>query len=619
MRRIKNKALTMLVVFVASLIAPVIVEAQDYEVDLSDDSANMISGVTERLTTKDSLEGQWSKAQQRHDEIQRELSALESAQNQPGRDDGWYQSAAERVRALKDDLTQNDTIVSRTRERLAKVYSQLERDRYAVSNSKDPQVRQELGTLIGVSGSTLAAPIWNRPTVASVRGSMGQAVNEAHLATVNARIPRYQSWAESAGNRVAANEAALGAIKPGVWVPQSNGGNGVGEIILRRHDVLPDGSTGGYTAGAKAVKTGIPAKIQAADGSLHDNTEGMVGANDLASLQNTRTALTNNIEKLRYEASRATNAKIKETLESRANALEGKKGELEKNITEYNSNNPSLGQQAKTLGVNAAKWAAMGAGVTVASNAIIQMAHNGWDPSKIDWGQATAQLKDPHFWGGTAGSFVGSYAGSLIASALPGGAFVKTLFAVGGAAIGWQAGSGQLGNTDWVALGAGTLGSTVGMLIGTALGGPIGAFIGGIVGQLAADFILSKIREAVIKEVPAEPYGGPGDKTAYGDSRPPVDWNSSSGSQGGDSSGYQGSSPANTGYQGGYSGGASGNASDLAQQRAQVYQEMMELQAQMKSDPQAFQQWRQKQQQYDALTRQLHSMQSGSDIRSSGK
>lgn len=619
MRRKRFQALSLLLIFVASLVAPVVVEAQNYEVDLSDESAYAISGITERLTTKDALESQWSRAQERRAEIERELAALEQAQSQGGRPESWYQSVSERVRQLKDDLTQNDSIVTRTRERLTKVYSQLDRDRETVSNAKDPAVRQELGTLIGVSGSTLAAPIWNRPTMAGVRGSIGQAARVGHLATVNARIPRYQSWSQSAGNRAVANEAALANIKPGRWVPQGNGANGAGEILLRRHDVLPDGSTGGYSSGSKAVRTGIPAKYQAADGSWHENTNGMVNANDLASLQNSRTALQNNINKLRLEASRATNTKVKTVLENRANALEGKKAQLETTIRDYNANNPSLKQQAKTLGMSAAKWAAFSAGMSVATHTITQLTQNGWDVSKVDWSAATAQLKDPHFWGGTAGSFLGSYGASLIASALPGGAFVKTLFAVGGAAVGWQAGSGQLGNTDWVALGAGTLGSTVGILIGTALGGPIGAFIGGIVGQLAADFILKKIREWVITEVPSEPYGGTGDKTNYGDTADPSGWSSGSSDSTGGASGYQGSSPADTGYSGGYDGSSGGSASDIAQQRAQVYQEMIELQSQMQKDPQAFEEWRAKQKEYDRLTRLLHSMQGGSDIRGSGK
>ncbi len=609
MRPRRLQALAVLTAFITSLIAPVAAAAQGYEAGLSDESATYVSAVTERLTTKDALESQWTRAQQRSQEIQAELHSLEQAQSQSGKDASWYEEVSARMRKLKDDMSANDSILSRTRERLAKVYQQLDRDRTTVSTSQDPAVKQELGTLVGVAGSSIAAPIWTRPTMGQIGGMAAQAGRNVNLATVNASIPRYQSWATSAGTRAAANEAALGAVTPGRWVPQGNGGNGAGEIILRRHDILPDGSTGGYTSGSKGVKTGIPSKFQTADGTWKPNEQGMVAANDLATLQNARTSLANNISKLRLEASRATNTKIKTTLESRAAALEGKKLELEGTIREYNANNPSMGQQIKTVGINAAKWAALSAGVTVATNAITQWAQTG----KIDWASATAPLKDPHFWGGTAGSFVGSYGASLIASALPGGAFVKTLFAVGGAAIGWQVGSGQLGNTDWVKLGAGTLGATVGMLIGTALGGPIGAFIGGIVGQLAADFILNKVREAVIKEVPADAAGGPGDRTNYGSDE--GTWASSGGSDAGQT-GYQGASPADTGYQSGSdSSSSSGSAGELAAQRAQVYQEMIQLQSEMKNDPQAFQQFVQKQREYDALTRQLHSMQRGVDIR----
>ena len=110
---------------------------------------------------------------------------------------------------------------------------------------------------------------------------------------------------------------------------------------------------------------------------------------------------------------------------------------------------------------------------------------------------AGAMLKEGWFWGGTAGSFVGSMAGTAIASAIPGGALIKTLFAVGGAAIGWQAGSGNLENTDWTKLGATTVGATVGAIAGGILLsflGPFGPMIGGMVGHVVAGWLVDKVR-----------------------------------------------------------------------------------------------------------------------------
>jgi len=227
MRHKRLKVLSLLMVFAASIVTPVIVEAQDYEVDLSDSTATQISGITERLTTKDALESQWTQAQRRQAAYQAELARLEAQQNEfrPRRllVSGCRGTGLDPQR----NMSQTDSVVSRTRDRLGKLYQQLANDRKTVESSKDPALKQELGTLIGVAGTT-AVPIWARPTVQGVAGSIGPGRTPGEPCDGQCPHPRYNDWAASAGNRAAANEAALGNIKPGVWVPQSNGGNGAG-------------------------------------------------------------------------------------------------------------------------------------------------------------------------------------------------------------------------------------------------------------------------------------------------------------------------------------------------------------------------------------------------------
>jgi hypothetical protein len=136
--------------------------------------------------------------------------------------------------------------------------------------------------------------------------------------------------------------------------------------------------------------------------------------------------------------------------------------------------------------------------ITYGADVVTQLAHNGWDFKQVDWSQGLRPFATKEFWGGTAGSFVGSMAGTAIASALPGGVLVKTLFAVGGAAIGWQAGSGNLAKTDWTQLAATTVGATLGSILGGTLLpflGPVGPIIGGIAGSYLADWALKKFRE----------------------------------------------------------------------------------------------------------------------------
>ncbi len=61
---------------------------------------------------------------------------------------------------------------------------------------------------------------------------------------------------------------------------------------------------------------------------------------------------------------------------------------------------------------------------------------------------------EKRFWGGLGADLLVTAVAGTIASAMPGGPFLQTLLPVAGGFLGWQIGTGQLGNTDWVGLGA---------------------------------------------------------------------------------------------------------------------------------------------------------------------
>ncbi len=151
----------------------------------------------------------------------------------------------------------------------------------------------------------------------------------------------------------------------------------------------------------------------------------------------------------------------------------------------------TLAGKAGAVAINAGKWALASAGVTVTAQVMDQLRNNGWNVSRIDWRRAVDPLMHGEFWGGTAGSFLVS---GIAASVVPGGIFLKTLAAVTGASIGWQLGTGNIASTDWLELGATSLGAAMGMVLGSALG-PVGTFIGGVAGHLASKWLLDKLKE----------------------------------------------------------------------------------------------------------------------------
>lgn len=535
-------------------------------------NAQYAAEVRDRLANREGYEQMYQRQVQRQVQMQSELTSLQSTQMPSGADStAWTTKMRQDQAQLTQQLQQNQTLMQRTQGKLTPIYQRLQEDAARIKASNDPELQTQLGVLVGAAGNYVV-PIWGRPppagsppgtpnglgriTAAEYAGMVKYGAQQAHLRTVNWRIPVYENVAANASTRAGNASTALGNLPTIEWVPEPSPTTGNMRLVAK------DAALGTAMEGVKPVETSVPARITNSQGQVIDNPNAVTAANDFAQLHNTRTAITNEISAVKLKASRAVNSAQQEFFERRAAGLEAKKTALEADIAKYQAENPSVGSRMSALGKDAGKWALMSVGVAATTNVVNQLAHNGWDPSKVNYGQAVAFLGDKHFWGGTAGSFVGSMAASALASAIPGGVFAKTALSIGGAALGWQVGSGNLANTDFIGLGVTTLGSAAGYMLGMAIGGPIGAFLGGIAGQFVSQFIYDKIKEMVIREegatsggasgipVSQVPPGGgldPGQQPGGG-YQPPIPV-----FQG--QPGYAGTNPAQTGYGGSGPGG----------------------------------------------------------------
>lgn len=478
------------------------------------------SEVRDRLANREGFEDMYQRQARRQVQIQAELQALQGMKPPPGADPArWTSRMQADQQQLTQQLQQNRTLMARTQQKLQPLYRKLEEDAAKIKGSGNPELQQQLGVLVGAAGNYVV-PIWGRPppagsppgtpnglgriTAAEYAGMVKYGAQQAHLRTVNWRIPVYENIAANAGSRATNASNALGSLPTVDWVPEPSPTSGNMRLVAK------DAALGTAMEGVKPVETPVPAKITNANGQVIDNPNALQGARDFAQLHNTRTALTNEITAVKLKASRAVNSAQQEFFERRAAGLETKKAALEADIKQYNDTQTPIKSRMAQMGKDAGKWALMSVGVAATTNVVHQLAQNGWDPSKVNYGQAVSFLGDRHFWGGTAGSFVGSMAGSALASAIPGGIFAKTALSIGGAALGWQVGSGNLKNTDFIGLGVTTLGSTAGYLLGMAIGGPIGAFLGGIAGQFVSQFIYDKVKQMLIREEAATAGGSAG-------------------------------------------------------------------------------------------------------------
>lgn len=585
MKRVyKCTAWLVLTFFVTSLGAP-LAHAGD-----SDDEY-YASQVEQRVALRGSLEEQYQDAMKRQQEIQAQLDELD--RYRPANQEEQDYLSRQRDQ-LKEYYERNDTILGRTRTRLTEVYNNLQSDYAKVKSSSNPRL-QQLGDVIGAAGaSSFVAPLAARPTVGELGASGGYLFNRARLGTVNARIGAdgtgglYNRAATGLGTAAANNSAMATQLSGTKWVSVGN----PGEAGFR---LQPQQANGQFTKGSLRPPSDLSPTQQAR------------WADSMLTLKNSNMNITHELNVAQRQLRATTSAKGKQILEARIESLKGKQSQLQSDIKKFESETAPQHTpkgQLKAMAISAGKWAAMSVGITIGANVVNQLSQNGWDPRAVDWKAATADVRTAQFWGGTAGSFIGSYGASIIASALPGGPFVKALAAVGGAAIGWQVGSGNLANTDWMQLGVTTVGSTIGMLIGQAIC-PIpglGAILGGIAGHWLSNKVLTLVRDWLA--TPTSTSEGNSQAYDYGDGyQNPAQ-----------SGGYQGGDPSiGGGYQQGGDTGGYGQAqiAELKTERDRAYKEWMAAQNEYPRDLQKVEQALRA---FQERTRQLRALQSSASM-----
>lgn len=435
-----------------------------------DDRDSYVADVASRAALAEDLEARRSEAAYRRQTIEESIRRLEAEEPPAGANvSEWNAQRTERVQWLNDYMTRNEEALGRYESNLSSVRGQLDQDRSYIMSSNDDELKQALGSLVGVAG-VAGIPVYSRPTMGTLKAAVGRTYMGMKLSSTTKAITSAQGKQAA----LTTQASSLSAPVKGQWVTEV-GANG--NLVLRNGSTVKD--------------LGVKAQMSSADGTPIRNDSAYRKADYYTQINSAKSNIEYSISKLKYERSVAKNAKGQQALDAKIQELEGKKAQLEQDIAKHDSENPSAKSQLKTLAASAAKWALFSAGVTVATRAFEELRANDWNFRAIDWGNVVAPLKTAEFWGGTAGSFVGSMALSAI---IPGGAFVKTLAAVGGAAIGWQLGSGNLMQTDWMELGASSLGATIGSLLGAFLG-PVGSLIGGMAGHYAAVWLLGKVRD----------------------------------------------------------------------------------------------------------------------------
>lgn len=528
-----------------------------------------LSDVQSRVSLKNDLEDRWRQARYRRTQIERAISEIRGETPPQGSNLGeYYEERSARIRWLDQYMQRNEETMTRYQASLGSVYDKLEGDKRYLETTEDQQLRQALGTLIGVAG-VAGIPIAARPMLtggatasasgagarASVvsrgtvrgggqlstrvptppRGAQAAPPRGSTAAPAPSTAPRPSSSAASAagngssqgaaqtprrglfGRRSAAPTPTQNAAPPRATTAPTNaprtGGNAAapprtpssgpagsprasapavengwrtdiskkGNILLRRGDRVID------TGDKAALRDGKGRKAE-----MVRNEAAWTRAEGLRTMYSTQDQLQRSIRQLRSDLKSAPNRQAKSSIQQEIKNLQAQEKSLNRDIkTAERGGSEGRGSTIKGLVGSAAKWAMFSTALTVGMRAFDQLRENNWDVTSIDWKDAVAPLRTAEFWGGTAGSF----GLSMLASAvIPGGTFFKTLAAVGGAAVGWQVGSGNLRHTDWAELGASTLGATIGSILGSALG-PVGTFLGGLAGHFVATWALGKLRE----------------------------------------------------------------------------------------------------------------------------
>ena len=579
-----------LALYLFALCAPVVQAQFVYgEEDFYTDDDTFINRVYDIESQRQHMTERFNTEIKNRDQAYQAIDQLQTMPPPSGWDqDSWVDYVKKRTTELQNYAKDRDNFLGRTQTRIKSYVSELGSFRDRIKGSDNPKV-QEMGAWVSVAGSTAAVPVYSpyRPVLkgpapaAFNPGDIAQATRGARMATVNARIGspgntgawqswqgKHQGWATNALN--AKNAAASTSVKYTA--------NIVGQGPNARIQLDPK-VTGNYYANngkpPQAIKTNIQGMVKTADGTWVKNEAGLAYAKDMASLQSSRSAIELSIAKQRHALANCTNQKMANAIQKDITRLEKARTKLQTNMDAHNASNQSMKTKAANLAKSAGYWAAFSVGAAYTGNVVSQLSQNNWDFKAVNWGfgegGAANMLTKGWFWGGTAGSFVGSMAGTAIASAIPGGAFVKTLFAIGGAAIGWQAGSGNLKNTDWLHLGVTTVGATIGAIAGGVLLsflGPFGPMIGGMIGHFVSGWLLNKIRNWTAPD-------------HWANARPEAQTDYSQQQQSSDS--YVGN--ANQGTDWGTSNSysqQSGEASVLGQERRRL---MVELQAAMNANP----------------------------------
>lgn len=542
----------------------------------------------------------------------------------------WRRHVDQKVQQFQDWSSKNAEQARRAAQRYQEQIERMRKHERTVTQSRDEIVRQNLGTVIGVAGmSRWVAPI--QPTVNPSTGALlnpgritggeitgaaaqgGRIATRAVIGNTPARLQQAGSAATKWGGEAGARADALptqgrsllrglfgfrstpgapaGATSMRTWEAVPTGpSNGAGQYVLRQVDVAvgANGAAGARTPvpGAREIPTGIAVR-QPQGNTWVESTASQQLAQARAMNQQGMTQARQGIESVRLRAQEQAGTQTGKILNRTGQTLDAKAQRLEAATEQYRADHQGqMAARAKYLAGSAAKWAVFSAGIAVTSRAVESYRQTG----SIDWGYATQDLTNVKFWTGTGGAFLGSMAASALVSGItagiPGGAFIRTFAAIGGAAVGFQAGSGNLATTDWTQLGVTTLGSTIGAIMGSAFG-PIGTILGGMAGHFIADWALSKLRD--FNAVPSEAYS----------SR--ADYQQAGGGGGGYVGGAPGERPGAYGgvdaYGGssvgsGPGGSSGGGGGDVVQIQREIDRARAEfLSAQQRGDPGAVREW----------------------------
>lgn len=444
-----------------------------------------VADVQGRVALRDHLQARYTDEDERRKKTQDYIDVLNNSTPPAGADPAAFERfRQEELRAAQATLAQAERSQSTIGTRLSSIGREILNDQKWIHDNPARGVSSELGPLIGSAGAALV-PIANRPTIGSISRAGTQATAVTNRTKLSEQILKLFQKREASVTRLATVEPPATRTQ---WVTEVNP---QGNLQLRN--------------GQAVIDLKQPAQVKATDGQLVRNEAGYQRAQQMMDLQQTRANVDTARSTLEFERSRASDSATVKKLDSQLAELDAKKAKLSTEIDEYNGKNPNKSSTLGNLAGSAAKWAAISAGMTVATDVVRQLSQNGWNPGAVNWSQAIEPLKTAEFWGGTAGSF----GVSMLASMIPGGAFIKTFAAIGGAAVGWQLGTGNLMSTDWMQLGVSTLGATIGSVLGTAIGGPIGGFIGGIAGQMLANWGLNKLRDYLDKGADSESRQGP--------------------------------------------------------------------------------------------------------------